>query len=128
MGDAGNDTLDGGAGKDALTGGNGADTFIFNSALSATANVDSIADFVSGLDHLQLNSTIFTKLKGDIDLSDNFFQIGVGTQDANDYIVYNSATGALYYDSNGSVAGGSTQIATLIGVAPLASSDFVIVA
>ncbi|MEQ1766916.1 MAG: hypothetical protein ABL859_05755, partial [Methylotenera sp.] len=50
MGDAGNDTLDGGAGKDALTGGNGADTFIFNSALSATANVDSIADFVSGLD------------------------------------------------------------------------------
>lgn len=33
--------------------------------------------------------------------------------DSNDHIVYNSTTGALYYDSNGSAAGGTTQIAVI---------------
>ena len=49
--------------------------------------------------------------------------------DANDYILYNSLNGRLYYDSNGNGAGGATQIA-LIGVfghAALTAADFTVI-
>ncbi|HWL56778.1 MAG TPA: calcium-binding protein [Paracoccus sp. (in: a-proteobacteria)] len=62
---AGNDRLVGGAGKDVLTGGAGADTFIFNTIQESGKGAarDVIADFVSGVDTIQLsaidaNSTI----------------------------------------------------------------------
>jgi Ca2+-binding RTX toxin-like protein len=47
--------------------------------------------------------------------------------DADDRFIYNNTTGELFFDSNGSAAGGSSQIATLIGIPGLASSDFTIV-
>ena len=55
----GNDRLVGGAGNDALRGGGGADTFIFDSALSASTNVDSILDFVAADDTIQLQRSVF---------------------------------------------------------------------
>lgn len=47
--------------------------------------------------------------------------------DGNDHIVYNSTTGALYYDSNGSAAGGTTQIAVVTGHPTLVVGDFAVV-
>ena len=48
-------------------------------------------------------------------------------QDSNDYIIYEKDTGELFYDANGSAAGGSVQIA-LVGVdLALTSADFVLV-
>ena len=41
----GNDMLNGGAGKDVLVGGLGNDQFVFNTALNASTNVDTITDF-----------------------------------------------------------------------------------
>ncbi|MFT3986387.1 beta strand repeat-containing protein [Aestuariivirga sp.] len=41
-GQDGNDTLNGGAGNDTLEGDDGSDTFVFDTALSATTNVDTI--------------------------------------------------------------------------------------
>ena len=58
----GQDTLNGGAGNDSLTGGDGADVFVFNSALSATTNVDEITDFVHGTDKIRLENAIFVQL------------------------------------------------------------------
>jgi hypothetical protein len=46
--------------------------------------------------------------------------------DANDFIVYNRATGALFYDANGSSAGGAVQLATLISRPVLTAHDFVV--
>lgn len=46
-------TLQGGAGSDKLTGGGGADNFVLNSR----GGSDTITDFASGLDHLQLDLT-----------------------------------------------------------------------
>ncbi|KAB2945320.1 MAG: calcium-binding protein, partial [Rhizobiaceae bacterium] len=40
--------------------------------------------------------------------------------------VYNSATGALIYDSNGSAAGGATQFAILGTGLALTNADFLI--
>ena len=45
--------------------------------------------------------------------------------DANDYVVYNKATGNLFYDFNGNGAGGATLLATLTGKPTLTASDFV---
>jgi Ca2+-binding RTX toxin-like protein len=41
-------------------------------------------------------------------------------------IVYNTTTGALFYDSNGNAAVGVVQIAILTGAPTLTSSDFVV--
>jgi Ca2+-binding RTX toxin-like protein len=54
-GGAGLDVITGGSGADSLTGGNGADTFIYSAvAQSAGSGVDTITDFTSGSDKLQL--------------------------------------------------------------------------
>jgi len=57
-GEAGNDQLFGDKGNDTLTGGSGADTFIFN--VSNTPGIDTITDFVSGTDTLELRNSSFT--------------------------------------------------------------------
>ena len=47
---------------------------------------------------------------------------------ADDHIIYNSATGALIYDTNGNLAGGATQFATLATGLALTAQDFEIIA
>jgi Ca2+-binding RTX toxin-like protein len=106
----GDDVLSGGLGLDVLTGGDGADIFLFNTA-NATTNVDTLLDFTSGTDHLQLSHTIFSKFKAGEDVSDN---LAIGTpQAANDYLVYDSSTGILSYDADGSGAKAAVQLAQL---------------
>lgn len=112
-GAAGADTLSGGAGNDQLTGGADADIFLFDSPLNANTNLDTITDFVSGTDHIQLSKAVFARLKGDADLSDNLHIDGVGAQDANDFLIYNTATGILSYDKDGSGASAAVQFAKL---------------
>ena len=42
-------------------------------------------------------------------------------------VIYNRATGALYYDSNGNGAGGMTLVATLTNRPVLAANDFTVI-
>ncbi|HEY5712573.1 MAG TPA: hypothetical protein VIT38_11820 [Allosphingosinicella sp.] len=121
----GNDTLVGGNGSDALFGGNGADTFAFTTALGA-ANVDLIADFVSGTDKIALDDAIFTGL-GLGALSANAFVNGTSAQDADDRILYDAATGNLFLDADGNGAGAAVLFATLQGHPVLAASDFQVI-
>ncbi len=62
VGGTGEDRLEGGAGDDLLTGGSGADTFVFN------AGNDRIDDFNLGLDHIVLDSRLWTGLTSASDL------------------------------------------------------------
>ncbi len=126
-GGGGRDTLEGGAGNDTLTGGADADNFVFNTTLSATANVDRVADFYAPLDTFWLENAIFTKINGTGRMTAAQFHKGASAHDADDRIVYNSATGSLIYDSNGSAAGGAIQFATLAKGLALTNADFVIV-
>ena len=116
-GGAGNDTLIGRAGNDTLTGGNGADRFVFNFALSATSNKDTITDFTSGTDKIQLSKAVMTALGSTLGtLATGQFWSGAGVtagHDGDDRIVYNTTTGILYYDADGSGAGAAVQIALL---------------
>ena len=129
-GAAGNDTLQGGLGNDVISGGAGNDVFVFNTAPNAATNRDTISDFANvagNNDSFQLENAIFTKLGAAGALNGNFFHLGAAAADANDFIVYNQATGALFYDINGSGAGGAIQIATLNTHPVLTASDFAVI-
>jgi Ca2+-binding RTX toxin-like protein len=126
----GNDTISGGLGNDTLTGGDGNDTFAFNSKLGST-NIDTITDFSAGIDKIALDDAIFTKLKGDKDLSDNLYIQsipGISTQDTNDYLFYDFESGQLYYDADGS---GTKSVAVMIAIigsaTEIAAADFMMI-
>ena len=62
LGGAGNDTLYGVAGNDTLTGGAGYDNFVFNTAISAATNVDTITDFNVVQDTIRLDNAVMSAL------------------------------------------------------------------
>ncbi|HEX2650130.1 MAG TPA: calcium-binding protein [Burkholderiales bacterium] len=128
VGGDGNDTLMGSAGNDTLTGGAGSDLFVFNTAPNALTNVDTITDFTSLQDHLRLAIAAFPALGAlgtlaGAKLAEGNFSSG---QDADDRLVYNTSTGDLFYDANGSVAGGSVLIAHLEGAPALDHLDITV--
>ena len=137
-GGAGNDGLIGGIGNDTLTGGSGSDYFVFDKALSTTTapNVDTITDFKSGEDTIQLSKLIFSKLVGPAgnnyvgELSINNFVLGtaapLGPTGTDDYIIYDSATGNLFYDSTGNTGAAAVWIANLGAGTTLAYTDFTV--
>jgi Ca2+-binding RTX toxin-like protein len=127
VGNAGANILNGMAGYDTLTGGAGKDTFVFNTAL--TRNVDTISDFSAVDDTIQLENAIFTKLTATGALSAaNFVANTAGTaMDANDFIVYDSDSGALYYDADGNGAGVAVKFAVLTGHPAITAADFYVI-
>lgn len=125
----GNDVLSGGTGKDVLTGGAGYDVFVFDAALSASTNIDTVSDFSVVSDTIRLENSIFTKLTGTgVLTAAQFSSNAAGTaKDTSDRIIYESDTGKLFYDSNGSASGGSVQFAQLSKGLALTAADFYII-
>ncbi|MEQ1951493.1 calcium-binding protein [Mesorhizobium sp. CN2-181] len=128
-GGAGSDTIKGYGGNDTLTGGAGVDFFVFNSALDMATNVDAIADFNVAADTIQLDNAVFTALAATGTLAASAFKdIAVAAKDADDRVIYNSDTGALYYDADGSGGTfGNVKFATLTGAPDLTAADFVVI-
>ncbi|MHC5594543.1 MAG: calcium-binding protein, partial [Nostoc sp.] len=135
IGGAGNDTLVGGAGNDVLTGGAGADRFLYNTSAAfncSAIGVDTISDFNRSqgdkivLDKTTFGAIISTPGTGFSNTSDFQVTSSVGTSTAK--IVYDSLSGQLFYNQNGSAAGfGSGGLfATLSGAPNLTASDFVL--
>jgi len=131
VGGGGNDRLAGGAGNDILTGGTDADTFVFASAPDAASNLDTLQDFTSRSDKLSFSRTVFTGFAGTGAMSVDAFWSGAGVNaahDATDRVIYNTTTGALWYDADGTGARAAVQVALLTGTPALAFSDFLIAA
>ncbi|MGL4488774.1 MAG: calcium-binding protein, partial [Rhizobiaceae bacterium] len=122
FGQGGTDFIDGREGADVLVGGAQADDFRFATALGV-GNIDTVSDFTVAQDDLLLAQTIFTAIGATLDAGE--LVIGAAAIDANDFLIYNSATGALSYDANGSAAGGTIQFATLSTGLALTVGDFV---
>ena len=128
IGDTGNDSLAGGAGNDTLTGGAGSDWFnlgILESAINSTgfySGVDTITDFVSGVDKI----TVI--IDGNIaysDIADQLVQgAGAVALDFNDRFIFDTETGALYFDADGNGLNQAVQFAILQGVTQLSADDF----
>jgi len=128
FGNNGNNVLNGGDGNDQLTGAGGQNGFLFDTALNAAFNVDTITDFIVEDDTIMLDDDVFSSSLGLGNISAGEFVIGAAALDANDRIIYNDATGALFYDSDG--VGGTAQIqfATLSTGLALTNLDFLVVA
>ena len=128
----GNDRLNGGLGNDTLSGGSGKDVFIFNTKLNKTSNVDTIKSFSVTDDTIWLDDAIFKKLgSGSLSkpgkLNKDFFAFGSKAKDKDDYLVYDKAKGALYYDADGSGKGAAVKFAQLDKNLKLSSLDFLII-
>lgn len=129
-GGTGNDILNGQTGNDVLTGALGKDIFQLTTALNAKTNIDRITDFSVTDDTIQIENSVFTSLSKTGTLAAGQFKSGAGltaAADINDYVIYNSSTGALYYDAAGKGGAAAVQIATLgVGLA-LTYMDFVVI-
>ena len=125
-GNDGDDILGGGLGSDVLLGGAGNDKYLFDT--NPAVGVDTIGGFVAADDTIWLDNTIFTNFEvGKID-PENFTRgPSVVATEADDYLLYNTTTGALSYDSDGNGAGEAIQFATLAGNPPVSAADFLIV-
>lgn len=87
-------------------------------------NVDTIGDFNVAADTIELSGFIFNAIASGT-LAANAFVIGAAAADADDRIIYDPTTGALYYDADGDGAGAAVQFATLGTGLALTNADFV---
>lgn len=124
LGNAGDDRLDGGEGSDVMTGGAGMDAFIFSTAF-ASDNIDRITDFVAADDTIHLAAAIYEAIGLGVLKAADFQANASGlAMDASDRVIYETGTGHLYYDADGSGASGKVQIATLNAGLALTAADF----
>jgi Ca2+-binding RTX toxin-like protein len=125
VGNAGSNIINGGGGADTLSGYLGNDVFFFDTALGA-GNIDTITDFSVVNDTIKLENSVFTGLANGV-LAASAFHVGAAAADASDRIVYNSATGALSFDGDGSGGSAAQQFATLSAGLALTNTDFFVV-
>ena len=128
IGNSGINYLNGNSGADTLTGNGGSDFFIFTTAISG--GIDTITDFATSVDRMQLSRGVFTAFTTAHTLTTAEFHAGAGltaASETDDRIVYNTTTGALYYDADGSGGAASVHFATLQGHPTLAAADILIV-
>ncbi|CAN5406471.1 hypothetical protein BH10PSE7_BH10PSE7_34100 [soil metagenome] len=123
-GNSGNNILNGLGGSDTISPGGGSDQVVFTSFLGA-GNVDMVVGFSVPDDTFWLDDAIFGALGATVEADE--LVIGPAAADANDFLIYNSVTGALFYDADGSGATAAVQFAALATGLPLTSSDFAIV-
>ena len=114
IGRAGNDTLAGGAGSDRYAGGLEADRFVFDDS-PGSGSPSTITDFSSAQgDRIVLAAEEYGALQG-------------SGGDLNDFLVYDRATGQLFFDADGSGEGAQVLIGVLANHAELSAADFTFV-
>lgn len=124
-GEGGKDIINGGAGRDALSGGGGRDIFVFSSKLQKS-NRDEIDDFSVKYDTIHLDKSVFTKVKKGA-LKANAFEQGSKADDAKDRIIYDKATGNLFYDADGNKSGKQVKFAELDDGLKITAADFFVI-
>jgi trimeric autotransporter adhesin len=131
VGGAGNDWFEGGTGQDRLNGGAGADSFVFKDP-AANANFDYVNDFVSGTDKLRVDDAVFTTIGGlgAFSAGDERFVAAPGARnglEADDRLMYDTTSGKLYYDADGSGSGAAAVVAVLQGAPGMTATDIVVI-
>jgi len=124
VGNSGANSLNGGISNDTLTGGTGSDNFIFNTTLGAS-NVDRITDFNVVADTIRLENAIFIGLANGTLAASAFVRNTFGNAaDASDRIIYETDTGGLFFDRDGTGAAAKIQFATVQTNLALTNADF----
>jgi Ca2+-binding RTX toxin-like protein len=127
IGNAGENLLDGSFGHDRLDGLGGEDSYAFTTFLSSF-NVDTIVEFDGGDggDAILIDNAVFTGLALGL-LDPNAFHLGTAAADADDRIIYDIATGALYFDQDGAGGVAQIQFAILEANPVLTSADITVI-
>ncbi|HEU4852029.1 MAG TPA: VCBS domain-containing protein, partial [Telluria sp.] len=131
FGQNGSDVIHGDVGNDVLNGGGSGDTFVFDTALNALTNVDTITDFDAGTgsnkDLIRLSAAIFTTLSGGVTSTNFVANAGGDAGNPNQHLLYDTVTKNLYYDADGIGAGQKVLFATLVGVVGTVDiTDFIV--
>ena len=83
---------------------------------------------LNGADIMQLDNAVFTALAATGALAPELFKnLNLAAVDADDRILYDQVAGNLYYDSNGSGAGGRVLFAHIDNGYVMSSADFVVI-
>ncbi|MBJ6124934.1 Ig-like domain-containing protein [Microvirga splendida] len=132
-GGSGRDTLWGRLGNDQLTGGSGKDVFVFDTKPHKSRNKDKLVDFKVEDDTIWLDNKVFTKLgkqgteKKPAKLIKDFFVKGAKSKDKNDYVIYDSKKGKLFYDPDGSGKSKQVEITALSKNLKMTEKDFLVI-
>uniref|UniRef100_UPI00193E7DC2 hypothetical protein n=1 Tax=Acidovorax sp. ST3 TaxID=2219062 RepID=UPI00193E7DC2 len=102
------------------------DTFVFDTALNPGSNVDRIADFSVVDDTIWLDNAVFSALGAPGALDAAAFHVGTAAHDADDRIIYDTDSGVLSYDTDGSGQGAAVQFAQLSAHLNLSAADFMV--
>ena len=124
-GNGGSDRIFGRQGSDVLITGLGNDAIYFDTALGTT-NVDKITDYAVGADEMRLENAIFVGLAAG-NLAAAAFRTGAAAADATDRIIYNAATGSLFFDADGLGGAAQTRFAILSAGLALGLADFFVI-
>jgi serralysin len=127
-GGSGNDFVNGGRGSDLLTGGSGDDAFAFTTALGSS-NVDTITDFDADDDGIVLGQSVFSELWLGALGTEQFHAAAGATEGQDEFhrIIYDTTSGSLYYDPDGSGSQEAVRFAVVSGSPELTAEDFLIV-
>ncbi|WP_201832017.1 cadherin domain-containing protein [Microvirga zambiensis] len=131
-GGAGADILAGRLGKDILRGDGGRDVFVFDTRPNKKTNVDTIKDFSVKDDSIWLDNAVFKTIgKGTpempVKMKAGFFHAGKAAHDRDDRIIYDKATGKLFYDEDGTGRKAQVEIALLKKNLKMTAADFFVI-
>lgn len=126
VGTNGRNVLNGDLGSDTLKGRGGPDVYVFDTKPEAT-NVDQIVGFSSVDDTIRLENAVFANIATGRLAAGAFKDLTSDPADANDRILYNSDTGSVFYDRDGTGAGARVLFAVIGNDPALTASDFQIV-
>ena len=126
VGGSNNDTIYGGGSSDTVTGGTGSDVFVFSTGIGTS--VDTITDFTVVDDTIWLEDTVFAGLNPGALAASAFVAnpSGLATSAAH-RVIYESDTGALFFDQDGTGANARIQFATLAPGLALTAADFLVI-
>ncbi|MDX2276273.1 MAG: calcium-binding protein [Hyphomonadaceae bacterium] len=125
-GGLGNDFLEGGAGGDVLSGGANDDVYFYS---SLSHGGDTILDFNADQDRFEFVASAFGVEGGyNLDNGSTFIaNANPVSQTGEATVLYETDTGRLYYDVDGTGSGGRVLIATLTSKPTITEQDFVFV-
>ncbi|ULB09594.1 M10 family metallopeptidase C-terminal domain-containing protein [Cereibacter azotoformans] len=110
-----------------LTGRGGADSFVFSTALGG-GNVDRITDFNVVDDTIRLDDAIFRALAPGRLAGSAFSANAAGrAKDATDRIIYETDTGSLWYDADGTGGAAPIRFAVLAPGLSVTAADFLVI-